>query len=198
MAGSQRMEENVDDIQGPHAGVRPFGVGAGAAHTRAGSGIRPQSRRDDGGIANSGHRLRRTTQDARRRRVDRGRARDRRVGGQSRERLRVLHGGEFHFRPDAERGGERRRFGARRGPCLPIPSSGPLYQFARSLVQKKGHVAEDETQALLDAGYSSSALLEVVAQVGHTTMASLAHGIGKAPVDAAFAPQKWNAAVAAV
>ena len=87
---------------------------------------------------------------------------------------------------------------ARAGDPPADPKLGALYQFARSLVRKKGHLAEDETQALLDAGYSSSALFEVVAQVGHTTLANLAHSISKAPVDPAFAPQEWNAAVAAV
>ena len=87
---------------------------------------------------------------------------------------------------------------ARAGNPPADPKLGALYEFARSLVQKRGHVAEGETQALLDAGYSSSALFDVVAQVGHTTLASLAHNISKAPVDSAFAPQEWNAAVAAV
>lgn len=87
---------------------------------------------------------------------------------------------------------------ARAGDPPADPKLGALYQFARSLVQQKGHVAEEETKALLDAGYSSSTLFEVVAQVGHTTLASLAHGISNAPVDSAFAPQQWNAAVAAV
>jgi hypothetical protein len=44
-------------------------------------------------------------------------------------------------------------------------------------VRKKGHVTPDETQALLDAGYSRGALFEVVAQVGHTTLANVAHSI---------------------
>src|SRR6516165_8014183 len=66
-----------------------------------------------------------------------------------------------------------------------------LYRFARSLVTKKGHVTDEETQALLDAGYSHAALFDVVAQVGHTTMANLAHNITGAPLDGAFEPQAW-------
>lgn len=46
----------------------------------------------------------------------------------------------------------------------------------------------------LNAGYSRGAVLEVVAQVVHTTMANLAHGISQAPVDQAFAAQAWAAA----
>jgi alkylhydroperoxidase family enzyme len=38
------------------------------------------------------------------------------------------------------------------------PKLAALYRFARSLVTKKGHVTDEETQALLDAGYSRRAL----------------------------------------
>jgi len=76
------------------------------------------------------------------------------------------------------------------------PKLGALYRFARSLVAKKGHVSEEESRALLHAGYSPGALLEVVAQVGHTTLANLAHGISKAPLDDEFRPQAWAKAAA--
>jgi alkylhydroperoxidase family enzyme len=65
---------------------------------------------------------------------------------------------------------------------------------ADSLVAKKGHVCGDEVQAVLNAGYSRGAVLEVVAQAAHTTMANLAHSISQAPVDQAFAAQAWEAA----
>jgi uncharacterized peroxidase-related enzyme len=74
------------------------------------------------------------------------------------------------------------------------PKLGALYRFARNLVAKKGHVSEDETETLIAAGYSRSAVLELVAQVAHTTLANLAHGISKAPVDEGFAAQAWAAA----
>jgi uncharacterized peroxidase-related enzyme len=71
-----------------------------------------------------------------------------------------------------------------------------LYRFARSLVTTRGHVTDEETQALLDAGYSRGAVFEVVAQVGHTTLANLAHSISNAPLDGAFEPQAWAKAMA--
>jgi AhpD family alkylhydroperoxidase len=80
---------------------------------------------------------------------------------------------------------------ARAGDEPDDPKLGALYRFARSLVAKKGHVGDDETQALLDAGYSRAALFEVVAQIGHTTLANLAHSITRAPLDDAFEPQAW-------
>ena len=83
---------------------------------------------------------------------------------------------------------------ARAGDPPADPKLGAVYRLSRSLVQQRGHVDEDDTQAFLDAGYPRSALFDVVAQVGHTTMANLAHSISKAPVDPAFAAQKWVAA----
>jgi uncharacterized peroxidase-related enzyme len=85
---------------------------------------------------------------------------------------------------------------ARAGDPPSDPKLGALYRFARSLVRQKGHVNPRETQALLDAGYSRGALFEVVAQVGHTTLANFAHSISNAPVDAAFAAQAWATAAA--
>jgi uncharacterized peroxidase-related enzyme len=73
---------------------------------------------------------------------------------------------------------------------------GALYRFARQLVALRGHISETETQALLNAGYSKAAVLEVVAQVGFTTLANLAHNISDTPLDAAFEPQAWAKAAA--
>jgi uncharacterized peroxidase-related enzyme len=83
---------------------------------------------------------------------------------------------------------------ARAGDAPDDPGLGALYRFARILVARKGHVCGEDTQALLNAGYSRGAVFELVAQVAHTTMANLAHSISHAPVDQAFAPQAWSAA----
>ena len=85
---------------------------------------------------------------------------------------------------------------ARAGNDPEDPKLAALYRFTRILVSKKGHVTTEETQALLDAGYSRGALFEVVAQVGHTTLANLAHSITGAPLDGAFEPQAWARAAA--
>jgi uncharacterized peroxidase-related enzyme len=77
---------------------------------------------------------------------------------------------------------------ARVGVAPEDPKLGALYRFTRSLVAKKGHVTDEETEALLEAGYTNSAVFDVVAQVGFTMLANLAHSISKAPVDSAFEP----------
>jgi alkylhydroperoxidase family enzyme len=76
------------------------------------------------------------------------------------------------------------------------PRLGALYRFTRTLVARKGDVSGEDTQALLNAGYSPSAVFELVAQVAHATMANLSHSISHAPVDQAFAPHAWPAAAA--
>lgn len=80
---------------------------------------------------------------------------------------------------------------ARAGVAPEDPKLGALYRFTRSLVAKKGHVTDEETSALLEAGYSRAALFDVVAQVGFTTLANLADNISKVPVDGAFEAQVW-------
>jgi uncharacterized peroxidase-related enzyme len=85
---------------------------------------------------------------------------------------------------------------ARAGIAPADPGLGALHRFARILVARRGHVSGEDTQALLNAGYAPSAVLELIAQVAHTTMANLAHSISHAPVDQAFAPQAWPAAAA--
>lgn len=82
---------------------------------------------------------------------------------------------------------------ARAGAAPDDASLGALYRFARGLVARKGHVTERHIEELLDAGYSRAGMFEVVAQAGHTTLANLAHGISKAPLDGAFEPQAWAA-----
>jgi uncharacterized peroxidase-related enzyme len=85
---------------------------------------------------------------------------------------------------------------ARAGEAPADPGLGALYRFTRILVAGKGHVSGEDTQALLNAGYSPSAVFDLVAQVANTSMANFAHSISDAPVDQAFAPQAWQAAAA--
>jgi uncharacterized peroxidase-related enzyme len=89
-------------------------------------------------------------------------------------------------------GADEQAVAAARGGSAPEdPKLGALHRFARGLVAKKGHVTDKEIEALLEAGYSRGAVFEVIAQVGHTTLANLAHSVSKAPVDRAFEPQAW-------
>ena len=94
----------------------------------------------------------------------------------------------FALMQDAD---ERAVAATRRGEEPDDAKLGALYRFTRELVARRGHLSETDTQALLNAGYSPGALLEVVAQVGFTTLANLTHNISDAPLDRAFEPQAW-------
>jgi AhpD family alkylhydroperoxidase len=75
---------------------------------------------------------------------------------------------------------------------------GALYRVARDLAagRGRGRVRDEVCQALLDVGYPCAALFDVVAQVGHTTLANLAHSMSHAPLDEAFMPEAWEKAPA--
>jgi len=67
-----------------------------------------------------------------------------------------------------------------------------LYAFARTLVRQRGHVGAQDVQTLLDSGCSRAAVLTVIAQVAHTSMANFVHNVAEVPVDDAFAAQAWE------
>jgi uncharacterized peroxidase-related enzyme len=71
-----------------------------------------------------------------------------------------------------------------------------LYTFARRVVTQRGYATPEDVEAALDSGLSRAALLEAIAQIGHTTIANLAHNLSDAPLDAEFAPQAWAATAA--
>jgi uncharacterized peroxidase-related enzyme len=61
-----------------------------------------------------------------------------------------------------------------------------LATFTRVLIQTRGHVPTPALDAFLAAGYTAENVLEVVAQLGFTTMANLAANLARPPIDEAF------------
>ena len=72
------------------------------------------------------------------------------------------------------------------GSTLPDARLDALATFTRVLIQTRGHVPAPAMDAFLAAGYTAEQVLEVVAQLGYTTMANLAANIALPPVDEAF------------
>jgi len=72
------------------------------------------------------------------------------------------------------------------------PKLEALRKFANAVVEKKGWVAQEEIEAFLSAGYSKSQLLEVIVGVTQKTLSNYINHIVKTPLDAAFAPNKWE------
>ena len=69
-----------------------------------------------------------------------------------------------------------------------------LRKFANAVAEKRGWVAQEETEGFLSAGYSKSQLLEVIVGVTQKTLSNYINHIVKTPLDAAFQPNKWEKA----
>ncbi|MDF1699901.1 MAG: carboxymuconolactone decarboxylase family protein [Planctomycetota bacterium] len=67
-----------------------------------------------------------------------------------------------------------------------------LRAFTRGLVQARGFAQAGDVQALLDAGYTRSTVLEVILGVGLKTMSNFTNHVAKTPLDDAFEPVKWE------
>ena len=130
-------------------------------------------------------------QDARGRRAERCRARDRGNRGQPRERLRLLHGRTLDLRADAERRqdgrpGRTRAPRARRSQArrlVPIRTQPCGQQRPRERARAPGPAR----RRLL----ARRAVRRDRAGRPHD-LANLAHGISEAPLDDAFQPQAWR------
>ena len=61
-----------------------------------------------------------------------------------------------------------------------------LATFTRVMIQTRGHVPTPALDAFVAAGYTAENVLEVVAQLGYTTMANLVANIAGPPIDEAF------------
>jgi hypothetical protein len=73
---------------------------------------------------------------------------------------------------------------------------GSLYTFARRIIGHRGHVTPEDIQEVLDSGYTRAAVLEGIAQIGHTTIANFTHNVSDVRPDDAFEPQVWARAAA--
>jgi uncharacterized peroxidase-related enzyme len=72
-----------------------------------------------------------------------------------------------------------------------------LRVFTTELLHDRGHVSRQALAAFLQAGYSTENVLEVITQTACTTLANLVANVAETPVDGAFEPQAWTAAVMA-
>ncbi len=76
------------------------------------------------------------------------------------------------------------------------PSSARLQAISaltRQVVSSKGHLASEDIQGFLKAGFSQAQLLEVLVGISTTAIANYMHNIAKTPVDEAFQAQSWTA-----
>lgn len=72
------------------------------------------------------------------------------------------------------------------------PKLAALITFARAVVQERGWVKEEASNAFLTAGYTRAQVLDVIAITALKTISNYTNHMAHPPLDAAFAGQKWT------
>ena len=67
-----------------------------------------------------------------------------------------------------------------------------LVELDRALLEQRGAVSEQQIAKLLQAGYASEQVLEVLAGLAVSVMANYAGNITRPPLEAPFAAQAWQ------
>jgi len=67
-----------------------------------------------------------------------------------------------------------------------------LSTLAKTLIEKRGHVSEQELDAFMAAGFTKEQVLEVIAIVAASTITNYAGTIANPPLDEAFRPYAWQ------
>lgn len=80
----------------------------------------------------------------------------------------------------------------RAGEPLPDDRLEALRRFTHAVVDKRGHMPEDDLQAFYAAGFTAQNVLEVVLGVGMKTLSNYTNHIAGTPLDSAFAGKEWN------
>lgn len=68
-----------------------------------------------------------------------------------------------------------------------------LSTLARTLIEKRGHLAESDQRRFLDAGFSSEQILEVIAVVAASTITNYSGSVTQPALEASFAEFIWHA-----
>jgi uncharacterized peroxidase-related enzyme len=72
------------------------------------------------------------------------------------------------------------------------PRFAALSKLARALIEKRGHVAEQELQSFLEAGFAKEQILEVICIVAASTITNYAGTIAQPALDEPFQAQAWR------
>ncbi|MBS3744224.1 MAG: carboxymuconolactone decarboxylase family protein [Wenzhouxiangellaceae bacterium] len=72
------------------------------------------------------------------------------------------------------------------GDRLPDAKLDALFNFTRTMVEKRGHPSDDDLQAFFDAGYSEAQVQDVIVGIGMKTMSNYNNHIADTPVDEQF------------
>lgn len=69
---------------------------------------------------------------------------------------------------------------------------GALSTLAKTLIEKRGHLSEQELDAFLAAGFTKEQILEVIAVVAASTITNYAGTIANPPLEDQFQPFAWR------
>jgi AhpD family alkylhydroperoxidase len=67
-----------------------------------------------------------------------------------------------------------------------------LSNLAKTLIEKRGHVSEEELDSFIAAGFTKEQVLEVIAIVAASTITNYAGTITNPPLDDAFRQYAWQ------
>jgi len=81
----------------------------------------------------------------------------------------------------------------RAGKSPSSPRLRAITALTRQILRSNGHLASEDIQGFLRAGFSQAQLLEVLVGISTTAIANYTHNIAKTPIDEAFQPQSWTA-----
>ena len=73
-----------------------------------------------------------------------------------------------------------------KGEKIPDERLDALFDFTRSMVEKRGHPSDDDLEAFFDAGFSETQVQEVILGVGLKTLSNYNNHVAETPVDEQF------------
>jgi len=102
----------------------------------------------------------------------------------------------FHSALALKQGVHRADVDAIRDGALPADAGlAALSALARTLIEKRGHLAESDQIRFLDAGFRIEQILEVIAVVAASTITNYASSVTHPPLEAQFEAFAWKAPV---
>jgi alkylhydroperoxidase family enzyme len=100
----------------------------------------------------------------------------------------------FHTALALKQGMRRADVDAIRRGALPSDAGlAALSRLARTLIEKRGRLAESDQRGFLDAGFRAEQLLEVIAVVAASTIANYTASVTQPALEAAFGEFAWHA-----
>jgi alkylhydroperoxidase family enzyme len=72
------------------------------------------------------------------------------------------------------------------------PKNAALSTLAKTLIEKRGHIDDQDAAKFLEAGFGKDHLLEVIAVVAASTITNYTANVTKPPLEAAFQEYVWD------